>query len=147
MTEPVIYIRSYNPYEARYPGRRVVSRETLHLIKLLREQGITVVVEPDDGTKLNYSTEKGLTEFLADPVHALAVGIPVGIVVNMISSWLYDRVKRKPVDDEVNVVIEVEDKGKRIRYSHSGKPISEKRFQSMLRVLERRAERYGGTAR
>lgn len=145
MPEPIIYIQSYNPYEARYPGRRVVSRETLHLIKTLREQEIAVIVEPDDGTKLNYTTEKGLTEFLADPVHALVVGIPVGIVVNMISSWLYDRIKRKPADEEVNIIIDVDEEGKRIHYGHSGKPIAEKRFQALLRVLERRAERYGET--
>ena len=142
MAEPIIYIRSYNPYEARYPGRRVVSRETLHLIKLLRAHGVSVLIEPDDGTKLNYSTEKGLTEFLADPVHALIVGIPVGIVVNMISSWLYDRVKRQPADEEVNIILEVDEEGKRLHYSHRGKPISEKRFQALLRVLERRAEQY-----
>lgn len=119
-----------------------MSRDTLHLIKLLRENGFSVVVEPDNGTKLNYSTEKGFGEFLADPVHALLVEIPVAVVVNMISSWLYDRIKRRPSDEEVNIILDVDERGNRIHYSHSGKPITEKRFQSMLRVLERRAEKY-----
>src|SRR5260370_25885951 len=82
---PQIRIQSHNPYEARYPARRVISREALHLAKLLRENGHSVVVEPDDGGKLNYSTEKGLKEFFADPIHLVIVGIPISVVVNIVS--------------------------------------------------------------
>lgn len=57
---PHVLIYSYNPYESRYPARRVISREALHIAKLTRESGYSVVIEPDDGSKLAYTTEKGL---------------------------------------------------------------------------------------
>jgi len=122
--------------------RRVISREALHVAKLLRESGHSVVIEPDDGSKLNYTTEKGLKEFLADPVHMLIVGMPIGVVVHILSTWLYQRFKRIPTTEEVNIVLEVDEQGSRIRYNHRGEPMSEKKFQAILRVFERKAQRY-----
>src|SRR5205807_7415187 len=129
-------IYSYNPYESRYPERRVISREALHIAKLLRESGCSVAVEPDDGSKLNYTTEKGLKEYLADPVHMLIVGMPISVVVNILSTWLYQRFRRIPTTEEVSIVLEVDEHGSRVRYDHKGEPISDKRFQSILRLFD-----------
>jgi hypothetical protein len=142
---PQFRIQSHNPYQSRYPARRVISRDALHWVKLLREQGYSVVIEPDDGSQLQYSTEKGLREFLADPIHMLIVGIPIATVVNILSSWLYERFMKVPSPEEVTIVLEVDEKGSRTRFDHKEKPMSEKRFQSILRVLERRTERYEGS--
>lgn len=145
MTEdlaPQIYIKSYNPYESRYPERRVISRETLGLIKILRESGYSVVVDPEEETQLNYTTEKGLREFLSDPINMLVVGIPISVIVNLLSNWLYDKFKRIPSDEEVSIILEVDENGERIRYNHRGKQISEKRFQSIRRLMERRKQKY-----
>jgi len=141
-SSPQIRIQSSNPYEARYPASRVISREALHIAKLLREGGYSVLIEPDDGTKVTYTTEKGLKEFLAEPVHMLIVGIPISVVVNILSSWLYQRFQRIPTTEEVNIVLEVDEQGSRIHYNHKGEPISEKKFQAILRVFERKAQRY-----
>lgn len=139
---PQIRIKSYNPYESRYPGRRVISREALDLIKMFRESGYSVVVDPEDGSGLNYTTEKGLREFLADPINMLVVGIPIGVMVNLLSTWLYERFKRIPSDEEINIILEVDEKGERIRYNHKGKQISGKKFQSVMKLMERRMQRY-----
>jgi hypothetical protein len=139
---PHIRIQSHNPYESRYPARRVISRDALHVTKLLREIGFSVIVEPDDGSKLNYSTEKGLKEFLADPIHVLIVGVPIGVVIDIFSNWLYQRFNRIPNSQEVNIVLEVDEHGTRIRYDHKGKPLSDKKFQAILRLFERKARRY-----
>lgn len=120
----------------------MISREALDLMKALRESGYAVCVDPDDGTALNYSTEKGLRDFLSDPLYIILVGIPISVVANIISSWLYDRFKRVPSAEQASIVLETDEHGSRIRYDHTGRPISEKRFQSILKVFERRAQRY-----
>src|SRR5262245_61214222 len=88
MSSSTIRIQSHNPYEARLPGRRVVSRTTLHLIKLLRTAGLTVVVEPDDGRKLQWITRKGIHDLLADPVILLIAGIPLSLVTSIVANYI-----------------------------------------------------------
>ena len=139
---PQVCIQSYNPYEARFPARRVISREALHIAKLLRENGYSVIVEPDDDSRLNYITRKGLKEFLVDPIHLIIVGIPITVVVNILSTWLYQTFKKTPRTEELNIVLEVDDHGRRLRYNHQGEPLSENRFRSILRLIERQAQRF-----
>lgn len=142
---PEVHFQTFNPYASRFPGLRVVSRETLNLIKYLREEGYRVIVEPDDGTKLNYFVEKGLREILADPVVALIIAIPLDFMINLLSNWVYDVWRRPPQDDEVILVLEYEESGNKLRYSQSGKPISEDRFQRIIKSLDRRFEMYQET--
>ncbi len=142
---PEVRFRSYNPYEARYPGRRVVSRDTLHLIKQLRGQGYRVIVEPNDGTPLNYIAEKGFHELLSDPVIAMLVGIPINIATNLFSNWAYDRLNKKKArlgDGDTHAVLEFDEQGRRARYDQSGAAISDERFGLLLASLDERARRY-----
>lgn len=141
-SKPQITFQSYNPYEARYSGLRVVSRETLHLIKILRSNGYKVVVEPNNGQKLFYLAEKGVKEFLSDPIIALAINASLSFVINLLTSWIYDRLKRKPESDEINFVLEFDENGTKVRYNHSGQPISDERFQNILSAMDKRAEQY-----
>lgn len=136
-----IHFHSYNPYESVYPGLRVVSRETLHLIKTLRAQGYSVVVEPDDGTILNYFVEKGLHGLLSDPVHAFVIGIPTSLALNLIANWLC-QLRRSPKPDEVNLILEFDEEGNKARYSQSGRPVSDERFKSILSALGDRKRRF-----
>ena len=141
--KPRITFQSYNPYEARYPGLRVVPRETLHLLKVLRSQGFKVIVEPENGTKLYYLAEKGIREFLADPIVATVVGVSLSFIVNLISSWVYDRLKHQPQpDDQVNLILEFDENGGKARYDHNGQPISDERFQAILSLLNERSRLY-----
>jgi hypothetical protein len=139
---PHIRIKSHNPYESRYPERRVISRETLDFVKRLRESGYSVAVDPEDGSELTYATQKGLREFLADPIIMLVVGIPISVMVNLLSTWLYEKFKRLPNDEDINIILEVDENGERIRYNHKGNQISEKKFKSVLKLMERRVQEY-----
>ncbi len=136
-----IRFQSYNPYESLYPGLRVVSRETLHLIKALRAQGYAVVVQPDDGTKLSYLAEKGIREFLSDPVYAFVTGIPTGLILNLIANWIAE-LRRPSKPDEVNVILEFDEDGNKVRYSESGRVVSDEKFNSILSALEARKHRF-----
>jgi hypothetical protein len=139
---PRIRFQSYNPYEARFPNLRVVSRETLDLIKYLRSQGYDVIVEPNDGSTLHYISRKGVLDLLSDPIMLFVLGIPVAVLVNLISSWLYEHLKRVPTSNGTKIAIEFDEQGKKVRYNHSGTPISEERFRSMLAELSERTKRY-----
>jgi hypothetical protein len=135
---------SYNPYEARHPGLRVVSRETLMFIKLLRANGYSVIVEPEDGTKLNYLSEKGLREALTDPIIAFILGAYVSFIINLASSWVYEWLKGGD-EDNINLILEFDEKGKKIRYSHKGTPISDERFLAIVSTLSERKRLYNQT--
>ena len=142
LTSQEIHFRSYNPYESLYPGLRVVSRDTLHLIKALRARGYSVVVEPDDGTKLTYLAEKGLHEVLSDPIWLYVIGIPTSLFLNLIATWVSSTLNRPATTEEVDVVVEFDEGGNRARYSQSGRPISEERFKSILLGLETRKRNF-----
>jgi predicted DNA binding CopG/RHH family protein len=136
-----VRFRSYNPYESIYPGLRVVSRETLHLMKMLRTQGYSVIVEPDDGTKLNYLSEKGFRELLSDPIFAYVIGIPTGLVLNLVANWI-SQLKRLPKPGETSLVLEFDENGKRVRYTEGGGPVSDEKFKSLLVALETRKRKF-----
>ena len=141
-TKQEIHFQSYNPYKARYHGLRVVSRETLHLIKLMRETGYHVIIDPEDGTDLHYLSEKGIREILADPFVAIIIGFSLNFIINLLSNWVSDVWRRPPHKDEVQLVLEFDESGKKLRYSQSGQPINENHFQAILKSLDDRANQY-----
>jgi hypothetical protein len=108
----------------------------------MRAEGFVVIVEPDNGTKLCYLTEKGIREFLSDPICLLILGIPITLILNLASAWLYDQLKRPCEPDETKIVLEFDDKGNRVRYSQSGQPISNERFSSILASLDNRKRQF-----
>lgn len=137
----IVIIKSYNPYEARYPNRRVISRPALHLMKSLRTQGYKVIVEPDDGRKLEYITQKGTTELLRDPLLLFLLNIPISLFAGILGAWIYDelkrlRLKQKPSQIS-NLVIEIDKHGKSLRYSQDGESITDARFREILKLMER----------
>jgi hypothetical protein len=76
-------IKAFNPHEAKHPGHEVVCEETLTLIKLLRDQGNVVVIEPDDDRPVEYLFRKGFSTFFSDP---LVIGINRDCYVQMMST-------------------------------------------------------------
>jgi len=114
--QSAVRIASHNPYEHRYPGHKVVSREALHLIKHLRANGVDVIVEPDDDRPLLYLSQKGFSDLIAIPVFAFLVNIPVSIMTNLISTWISERAKEKAHEGAGNtsVVLELSEDGRRL---------------------------------
>ncbi len=140
-----VIFQSYNPYSSICSSTRVVSRETLHLIKMFRSQGVEVSVEPEDGTKLNYVTKKGWKEIISDPIFLFVTGIPLNFALNLISSWLYDNLKLKKPSPVENfpIVIEYEENDKKLKYTHTGQPISDDKLLQILIGMEQRKKQCG----
>lgn len=133
-----IRIPSHNPYISLYPDLKVVSRETLHLIKLLRSEGYDVIVEPEKIQTLNYYVEKGFKEILADPIYALVIGLSSSFFLNLLSSWVYDIWRKPPEKDDVQLVLEFDENGDKVRYSQSGEILSDEKFKAILQSLNER---------
>ena len=138
MLIPPIRFQSYNPYESMFPGRRVVTRETLHLIKSLRSQGYRVVVEPDNGRPLCFIFRKGFGDWLSEPVLLFVKDFALGIITGLLSAWLYDLLTHPAARNEVHVCIEIEENGRKLKYDQRGEPISDERFQAIIDSLNSR---------
>ena len=130
-----IKFTSNNPYQDRFPNVRIISRETLELMKILRSNGYDVVVEPENGGTLCLLKQSDLQEFLSNPVNALLIGIPISIMTGILTNWLYDRFRRVPNSDEVHILLEVDENGRKIRYDHKGNEISDERFQILTKQI------------
>ena len=136
---PVVQIESFNPYKSLFPVTRVVSRETLHFIKMLRSQGYSVSVVPDDGSKLHYVAQKGIKELFSDPIFMYVVGIATNIICNFATDWIKSLMRRESKQDDPCVIIRADKQGTLISRDHKGHLISEKRLQA-VRKLQRKKE-------
>ena len=142
MTNALLYevtFKSYNPFPVSFPNRRVISRETLHVIKALRDKGISVRVVPEGG-ELNYLAEKGIKKFLSDPLHATLVNVPIGVLTGIIATLITNSFSELPKATETHVVIEMANDGTKIKYDHLGQPISDEKFKAMLALMQERAK-------
>jgi len=94
-------IQAFNPHEATHLGHKVVSEETLTLIKLLREQGNRVLVEPDDGRPVEYLFRKGFTQFFSDPlVIGFGLGVASSVVATIITNgvnWIWQHRRKEHI--------------------------------------------------
>lgn len=107
MTEKIIKIDTFNPYECRFPNRKLITRDTLILIKHLRSNGYNVIIEPEDSRPAEYLYRKGLTEFFADPLNILLVGVPITIITNIVSTQIQKLLdKNATVKSNINIKID-----------------------------------------
>jgi len=106
-----IKIESFNPYLSRFPNRKLITKGTLELIKELRVNGYSVIVTPENDTPVQYLFQKGVHDFFSDPVIAYIIGVPTGIVVNIISNYIqkaFDKWGQSAQSAE-NIIIIMED--------------------------------------
>jgi len=144
MPKEKVVFQSYNPYQAICPATRVVSLETLYLIKMFRSKGIEVSVEPEDGAKLCYLAKKGWQDIFTDPIFLKLSEISLSIALNLISSWLYDilKISRASKQIKIPVVIETEADGQKAKYAYDGQPISNDYILEMLIKVEQDKSRF-----
>jgi len=148
-----VAIMAFNPYSTRYPDRRLISRETLLLLKRLRKKGYKVEVLPDNGKKIEYLAKKGFTDFLTDPLVLQVVGIPISILTGLVSSWLYDMLRSRTnrestqVPEQTNIVISIKEQGRTVHYDHKGREISDERFRDILSLLQAQRDGYSESLR
>lgn len=107
MAKPSITFKSYNPYEFRYPRRRVVLFELLQVIKSLRSAGYAVCVEPDDGSQLNWRQESGLRQLLQDPVVMLCANLSLGVIASLFANMVWDWKSRWTSRERTPILIEI----------------------------------------
>lgn len=142
MTSERIVFQSYNPYYPVCPQTRVVTRETLQLIRMFRTKGVPIAVEPEDGSKLYYVTEKGWGEVFTDPIFLFLAGIPLQLILSILANFISDYLKRGVNENNINIIIETSESGGKIRYTHKGTPISDEKFNLLLRSLQERKNNY-----
>ena len=138
-TKPKVTLFSNNPYQPRFPQRRLITRDTLQLMKMLRAQGAEVRIEPENGLKIEYVFQKGFgAELLAaTPVVLVAVYFARDVLVNVVSDWFSSRLKgNKPDQGGTNIAIEINEGGRRVRCAISGAEISDERFDSIMATIK-----------
>lgn len=98
MDKKEVVIDAFNPYEARFPNRTVISREELHLIKMLRQQGIDYRVRSKYGGEIYILSQKNFESLLVDPMFLTLFNIGIGVV----SAFVYDLIKgKKELNDKL----------------------------------------------
>jgi hypothetical protein len=106
MSKKVI-IEAFNPYEAKFPNRVVITREELHLIKALRNNDVDYEIASKHKSKLYILSQKNFDPSIAEiifmTVHGLAVGVIGGFIKDAISNTnhLKDRLFIKNKDGEI----------------------------------------------
>lgn len=129
-----IRIETFNPYETRFPNRKVITRDALILAKTLRSEGYTVVVEPDNGLPVHYLYNKGLKEWFADPVNLILFNIPITILTNLITNQVQKLLDWNGKQSTPNLNIEVNGSPKSYDYQGSEQPKGNKRRITMIRT-------------
>lgn len=115
-----IIIETFNPYESRFPNRKLVTRDMLLLIKHLRSDGYEIVIEPENDQPVEYLYKKGVAEFFADPVNITLIGIPIAILTNIISNQIQKLLDKKEPINKTNINIQI-DNSTHI-YNYLGEP-------------------------
>jgi hypothetical protein len=132
-----------NRYEARYPRLRVVSRQTLHVIKRLRASGIAVEVDGDPYDPLHYTFEKGIGSWPSDPTVLFAINVAAAVVTGVVSNWLWDRIKRDREFPSATLAILAEDTDGEVRcYGMDGMPLKRNEADQVLDRARRSASTY-----
>jgi hypothetical protein len=125
--DKIIEIKCFNPYKDIFRDRKLLTLESLQLIKYLRNEGYEVKVIPDDGSPAEYLFKKGVRDLFQNPIFITAFTISMSILSNLISNWiqkLIDKDKRltnKNIHTE-NIIINTKEVNK--YYQLDGKEIT-----------------------
>lgn len=124
--DKLIKIETFNPYEKQFPNRKVITLDTLILIKLLRNEGFDVKILPDDNRPIEYIFRKGLKEIFSDPITMFIINLPVALIINIISNYIQkalDSNAEKEINVNKNSIIII-DGGKQKIYNYLGNTLS-----------------------
>jgi hypothetical protein len=135
-------IQTFNPFEATHPGHKVVSEDALTLIKVLREQGHKVVIEPDDSRPVEYLFRKGFREFFMDP---LVINFGLGVAASVVAAavvgalnWVWQHRRRESLFQSPpkpsNLLLRSNEEG--LIFSYSGEPLDSEALGRLLAVVE-----------
>jgi hypothetical protein len=126
-------------------NRRLITRDTLQLVKMLRSVGFRVIVEPEHGGELRYYIRKGIVPFLEDPLVLTLIGsgVTVGLTVllELVRDWLRDQGGARSPTEESNIAIEITESETTLRFNHRGEKLDPERFDRIVSLFEKAAER------
>ena len=80
-----IVIETFNPYEAAFPNRLLVDRDTLRLAKYFRQNGFEVTIKGQDNIPVEYLSRKGIGDLFTDPIF---ITIATTILANVVSDLI-----------------------------------------------------------
>jgi len=129
----LIQIDSFNPYESRFPNRKLVTRETLILIKYLRSEGYKIQVLPDNDQKIEILYKKGLNEFFSDPINIALLGVPLQVLATIFANKiqsLVDKLGKKEEINKYNVNIQIDNSVNNYNYLGEELPKNQKKIIS-----------------
>ncbi|MFT6984118.1 MAG: hypothetical protein ACJAUD_002898 [Crocinitomicaceae bacterium] len=101
-----IQIKTFNPYMGRFPNDKVITIDTLALVKTFRSKGYHVEFIPDDTRELKYLFRKGDFSFFQDPFVLFLLNIPTIILVDIANEFIKSRITRSK-EKSPNIHIEV----------------------------------------
>ncbi|MDO6436065.1 hypothetical protein Q4534_01545 [Cyclobacterium sp. 1_MG-2023] len=108
MINEVIEIESFNPFECQFPNRKLITRETLILIKNLRAAGHNVRILPDNNQPLEILYKKGFSELFSDVLFLYLCGKAVDVAVNVISSQVEKLLESGKNVKTENIIINID---------------------------------------
>jgi hypothetical protein len=132
MENKKIKIDTFNPYESRFPNRKLITRDTLILIKHLRSEGYEIIIEPEDDKPLEYLYKKGFSEFFADPVNIFLAGIPITIITNIISNQIQKILDKKETINKTNINIQIDNS------THNYNYLGETQVKNNKKLIEKK---------
>jgi hypothetical protein len=141
-------IQAFNPHEVTHPGHKVVSEETLILIKLLREQGNHVVVQPEDDRPLEYLFRKGFSSFFTDPlVIGFGLGVASSVVATIITNsvyWIWQHRRKEHIfmsaPKLTNILLK--NTADESLFSYTGEPLEPVMMERLLSSARRTRDEY-----
>lgn len=90
MGEKIFSVKSFNPYEYKFPNRNVLTVTEIHLIKELKQLGYKVNILLDDPRPVDYLFRKGdqaVFDFVWPFILNIFQELPKGIVLSGIAGW------------------------------------------------------------
>ena len=141
-------IRAFNPHEATHPGHKVVAEDTLTLIKLLRDQGNVVIVEPDDGRPLEYIFRKGFSEFFSDPlVISFSVGLASSLAAAAVTNsirWIWQHRRKEHIVKSAPPIdtLLMKSTADGLLFKHTGEPLDPTALDRLLSIVQEQRSQF-----
>ncbi|HAS6066137.1 TPA: hypothetical protein I7114_05350 [Vibrio vulnificus] len=127
LENPQIVIDAYNPYEARFPNRTVISREELHLIKTLRSNGIDYKIRSKYSSDLYVLSQKNFESLLTDPIFLTLYNLGIGIAASYVFKALNGA-------KELNNKLFIKNKDGEV-FDYQGQPLSQETIKHVSNAM------------
>ncbi|TYW39968.1 hypothetical protein, partial [Vibrio cholerae] len=127
MDNPQVVIDAYNPYEARFPNRTVISREELHVIKTLRSSGIDYKIRSKYSGELYILSQKNFESLLTDPIFLTLYNLAIGVG----ASYVYKALNN---EKELNNKLFIKNKDGEV-FDYQGMPLGQDTIKHVTRSM------------